>query len=84
MYSRPHDSTLCGYLVLEVSTAPGSPVATSSAWVASTAAEGDAGELVPAPLTLFPDEGDTGPLGFTIVGPLMSPRRPSRPRSGRK
>lgn len=26
------------------------------------------------------DDVDTGPLGFTILGPLMEPRMPAKPR----
>ncbi|HKQ65977.1 MAG TPA: hypothetical protein VJZ73_13265 [Methylomirabilota bacterium] len=69
---RDHDPALCDCLVLEL---VGDHA--TSAFVHEPVYDDD-DEMVPPPIPEFTDEHDTGPLGFTVVGPLLSPRKPAR------
>lgn len=69
---RAHDPALLDCLVLELA---GERV--TSAFVHEPELD-DGDEMVPPPIPQFTDEHDTGPLGFTVIGPLLSPRRPAK------
>lgn len=65
---RDHDPSKCDCLVLAVDGAGEVTEAT----------------VKPAHMIVFPrarssfdDDGDTGPMGFTIVGPFIEPREPA-------
>lgn len=76
---REHDPNRCDCLMLE--TVLGTSQETS-AWVHPSYMDDgdDDGEIVPPPLPTFAGDHDTDPLGFTVVGPLMAPRKPESDR----
>lgn len=78
MKSRPHDPQLCDHLVMEV---------IGREWNATRLAADDPGLSTDLGSRAIPEalecEPDTGPLGFTMVGPLLDARRPGRPTCGR-
>ncbi len=72
---REHEASLCDCLVLEVVGADG-----VSAWVdVGEELDDDLVDMVPPALDAgcFA-EHDTGPLGFTVIGPLLPAKRPAR------
>jgi hypothetical protein len=68
MKSRPHDPALCDHMVIEV--------ADWSWWVTPLASDDPGLECaIPEALECEPD---TGPLGFTVIGPAQDPRPPAK------
>lgn len=75
---RPHDPALCDCLLLEVVS-----LEWDTAWVnVGDELDDDLVDVVPPALDTgaFADH-DTGPLGFTVVGPLLPAKRPARASS---
>jgi hypothetical protein len=71
---RPHDPAACDLLVLELAVSGGRVVVVSS--VLDVELDSDITDriAIPAPI----DQDDTDPLGFTVIGPLFTPRLPAK------
>jgi hypothetical protein len=82
--TREHDPTLCDCLVIEPAMPsdgdipfglPESVMGWSASWVKVGHELDGQGEDDGVPKAA--EDYNTGPLGFTVIGPLLSPRRPA-------
>lgn len=72
---KEHDPSLCDYLLVEEVVTRGG-LRVSAIFLAPEHPDDEQGDRIGVPESLD-CEPDTGPLGFTMVGPLMEPRPPA-------